>query len=278
MASDCEQARAAAVVREIAAGGRARRVARTDVTSEGELEALVASTVRTLGRATILVNNAGGGGPQPFDMPMDRFVAAYRLNVFSAFRLSQLCAPHMEAAGCGAILNISSMAGENRNVRMTSYASSKAAVNHLTANMACDLGPRGIRVNAIAPGAVHTAALDSVLTPDVLQQMLRRTPLGRIGEPEDIALAALFLCSPAASLDQRAGAERERRRYAGAGLSRPPRVSARRPSSARARRRPPASRRRAPCRGTSELIWALIVCTSSSSAPNSERCASSTSR
>jgi len=91
------------------------------------------------------------------------------------------------------------MAGENRNVRMTSYGSSKAAVNHLTRNMAFDLGPQGIRVNAIAPGAIRTDALAGVLTPEVEKTMLRHTPLGRLGKPEDIAHAALFLCSPAAS-------------------------------------------------------------------------------
>ena len=74
-------------------------------------------------------------------------------------------APHMEEKGHGAIVNISSMAGENKNHDMTSYSSSKAAVNHLTRNMAFDLGPKGIRVNAIAPGAIKTHALATVLTP-----------------------------------------------------------------------------------------------------------------
>jgi 7-alpha-hydroxysteroid dehydrogenase len=145
------------------------------------------------------VNNAGGGGPQPFDMPLETFESAYRLNVFSGLHLSQLCAPQMERIGGGVILNISSMAGENKNKRMTSYASSKAAVNHLTRNMAFDLGPKGIRVNAIAPGAIKTAALESVLTPEIEALMLRRTPLPRLGQPSDIANAALFLCSPAAA-------------------------------------------------------------------------------
>jgi 7-alpha-hydroxysteroid dehydrogenase len=181
-----------------AAGGRA--IARAcDVTDAGARAALVQAAVAELGRVTVLVNNAGGGGPKPFDMPLETFVRAYELNVFSLFHLSQLCAPHMEAAGGGAIVNISSMAGENRNARMTSYASSKAAVNHLTRNMAFDLGPKGIRVNAIAPGAIRTAALASVLTPQVEQAMLRHTPLARLGEPHDIAFAALYLCSPAAA-------------------------------------------------------------------------------
>ncbi len=101
----------------------------------------------------LLVNNAGGGGPKPFDMPLGDFVWQYQLNVYSVFRLSQLCAAHMARAGGGAIVNISSMSGENKNVRMAAYGSSKAAVNHLTRNMAFDLGPQGIRVNC---GAART--------------------------------------------------------------------------------------------------------------------------
>ncbi|MGA0595051.1 7-alpha-hydroxysteroid dehydrogenase [Enterovirga sp. CN4-39] len=188
--------RVAAEIRQ--AGGQAEDTP-CNVTKEADLQAAVRKAVDGFGSLTILVNNAGGGGPKPFDMPMEDFRRAFELNVFSLFRLAQLAAPHMAAKGCGAILNISSMAGENRNVRMTSYGSSKAAVNHLTRNMAFDLGPQGIRVNAIAPGAIRTDALSSVLTPEVEKAMLRHTPLGRLGEPQDIANAALFLCSPAAS-------------------------------------------------------------------------------
>jgi len=90
---------------------------------------------------------------------MRDFEWAYRLNVFSTFRLIQLYAPHMRRAGGGAVLNISSMAGENANSVMSSYASSKAAVNHLTRNIAYDLGRRDIRANEIAPGAIKTHAL-----------------------------------------------------------------------------------------------------------------------
>lgn len=180
-----------------AAGGKAISTA-CDVTNDAALEAMVNETIKAFGKITILVNNAGGGGPNPFDMPMEDFNWAYQLNVFSLFRLCQLCAPHIEKAGGGAVLNISSMAGENKNQRMTSYGSSKAAVNHLTRNMAFDLGPKKIRVNAIAPGAIKTDALATVLTPEIEKAMLKHTPMGRLGEPSDIANAALFLCSPAA--------------------------------------------------------------------------------
>lgn len=179
-------------------GGRALAIA-CDVTREDHLMAAVKAAVDTFGGLTILVNNAGGGGPKPFDMPMSDFEWAYKLNVFSTFRLTQLAAPLMKAAGGGAVVNISSMAGENKNTRMSSYGSSKAAVNHLTRNLAFDLGPMGIRVNAIAPGAIKTDALASVLTPAIEKAMLKHTPLGRLGEADDIANAVLFLCSPASA-------------------------------------------------------------------------------
>jgi len=181
-----------------AKGGNAVAIA-CDVTDEKALEHLVASTLDQFGQINILVNNAGGGGPKPFDMPMETFVRAYQLNVFSVFRLCQLCAPHMQTAGTGAILNISSMSAENKNINMASYASSKAALSHLTRNIAFDLGGQGIRVNAIAPGAIRTDALMSVLTPDIEKTMLKHTPLARLGETKDIAYGALYLCSPAAS-------------------------------------------------------------------------------
>jgi len=180
------------------AGGRAIALA-CNVTKEEDLVSAVDRTVSELGGLTILVNNAGGGGPKPFDMPMDDIRWAYELNLFSVFRLCQLAAPHMDAAGGGAILNISSMAGENTNKRMASYGSSKAAENHLTRNIAFDLGPKNIRVNAIAPGATRTAALAKVLTPEIEQKMLAHTPINRLGEPADMANAALFLCSPASA-------------------------------------------------------------------------------
>ncbi len=197
--SDLKPETAEAVAREIAsAGGRAIGLA-CNVTVEDDLAALVEKTATAFGKVTILVNNAGGGGPKPFEMPIGDFVWQYQLNVYSVFRLSQLCAPHMERSGGGAIVNISSMSGENKNIRMSAYGSSKAAVNHLTRNMAFDLGPRGIRVNCIAPGAIKTDALATVLSPVIEKQMLKHTPLGRLGEPADIANAALFLCAPASS-------------------------------------------------------------------------------
>ena len=199
MVSDLDAGAAVAVSEAIGAAGGNAAVTGCNVTEEADLVMLVNRAADEFGGVDVLVNNAGGGGPKPFDMPMSDFEWAYRLNVFAAFRLTQLCAAQMARRGGGAVLNISSMAGENANSRMASYASSKAAVNHLTRNIAFDLGPMGIRVNAIAPGAIKTHALSTVLTPEIERRMLAKTPLARLGEPGDIAHAALFLCAPASA-------------------------------------------------------------------------------
>ena len=197
--TDLDQERAERVAEECRAAGVPAIGAKCDVTAEEDRIRVVSQAVSMFGKLNILVNNAGGGGPKPFDMPLSDFEWAYQLNVYSVFRMCQLAAPHLQAAGGGAIVNISSMAGQNKNSRMCSYGSSKAAVDHLTRNMAFDLGPLKIRVNAIAPGAIRTAALASVLTPEIEQAMLKHTPLGRLGEPADIAAAALYLVSPASA-------------------------------------------------------------------------------
>ncbi|WP_321831438.1 7-alpha-hydroxysteroid dehydrogenase [Thalassovita sp.] len=197
--SDLKAETAEAVANAITeAGGKALDIA-CNVTQEADVARTIEAAVNQFGGLDILVNNAGGGGPKPFDMPMEDFRWAYEINVFSTFRMLQMAAPHLGKSGEGAVLNISSMSAENKNQRMASYGSSKAAVSHLTRNVAFDLGPQGIRVNAIAPGAIRTTALASVLTPEIEERMLRNTPIRRLGEPEDIAKAALFLCSPAAS-------------------------------------------------------------------------------
>ena len=197
--SDRDMATAELVAASIAKdGGKAIAVA-CDVTREDDLSALVQAATRHFAKLSILMSNAGGGGPKPFDMPMADFKRAFDLNVFSLFRLAQLAAPEMEKAGGGAILAITSMVGDNKNRRMASYGASKAATNHLIRNIAFDLGPMGIRVNGIAPGATRTAALESVLNDDIQKTMLAHTPIHRLGEPQDMANAALFLCSPAAS-------------------------------------------------------------------------------
>ena len=169
-----------------------------NVTVESDLENLVKEAVKEFGTVNILINNAGGGGGgrEKFEeLTWDYLNKIYTLNVFSIYKLSQLCIPHMKASEYGSIVNISSMASVMATHNMSVYGSSKAAINQLTKYMAVDLGPF-IRVNAIAPGAIKTDALKSVLTPEIEEKMLRKTPMKVLGEPDDIAMAALYFASP----------------------------------------------------------------------------------
>ena len=179
-------------------GGKAIAVS-CNVTRDEDLQNLVKSTVGTFGGIEILVNNAGGGGAgreSPFKITLDDFRWVFELNVFSAWRLSQLCAPEMKKSGYGSIINITSMSSINKSPNISAYASSKAALNHMTANLAHDFGPYGIRLNAVGPGATKTRALASVLTPEIETKMLAGTPIKRLGEVGDIAGAILYFAAP----------------------------------------------------------------------------------
>lgn len=169
-----------------------------DVTSIQDLEEVVKATIQEFGKINILVNNAGGGGggrEKFLELTPEYLQKIYNLNVFSIFNLSRLCAPHMIASEYGSIVNISSMASLMQSHNMSVYGSSKAAINQLTKYMAVDLGPI-IRVNAIAPGAIKTHALATVLTPELEEVMLKKTPMKVLGEADDIAIAVFFLASP----------------------------------------------------------------------------------
>lgn len=173
-----------------------------DVTKDEALVYLVHKTVSAFGEIHILVNNVGGGGAgkeSPYDITVEQFKEVFEMNVFSMWRLCQLVAPHMKESGYGSIINMSSMASINKSPAISAYASSKAAINHMTRNLAYDYGPDNIRVNAIGPGATRTAALSTVLTPKLEEAMLKRTPIHRLGESEDIAGAVLYFAAPISS-------------------------------------------------------------------------------
>ena len=183
----------------INAGGGKSIALNCNVLKDEDLVNLVDKTVAHFGSIEILVNNVGGGGAgkeSPDDISVEQFKKVFDMNVFSMWRLCQLVAPHMEKAGYGSIINMSSMASVNRSPAISAYASSKAAVNHMTANLAYDYGPKNIRVNAIGPGATRTHALSTVLTPELEKAMLRHTPIKRLGEAEDIAGAVLYFAAP----------------------------------------------------------------------------------
>lgn len=197
--ADLKLAAAEDVAAEIEAAGGKALALQCNVLKDEELVRVVERTVAELGGVHILVNNAGGGGAgreSPFEITVEQFELPFQINVFSAWRLSQLCAPHMKKAGYGSIINMSSMSSINRSPAISAYAASKAAINHMTANLAHDYGSAGIRVNAVGPGAVRTDALATVLTPEIEQRMLSHTPIRRLGEVDDIAGAVLYFAAP----------------------------------------------------------------------------------
>lgn len=196
--ADLKIADAQKVADEIISGGGKALAIECNVLQDGDLVRLVERTVADFGGVHILVNNAGGGGAgreSPFDITVEQFERTFQLNVFSGWRLAQLCAPHMKKAGYGSIINMSSMSSINKSPAISAYAASKAAINHMTANLAFDYGPE-IRINAVGPGAIKTDALATVLTPEIEKRMLAHTPLERLGEPEDIAGTVLFFAAP----------------------------------------------------------------------------------
>ncbi len=169
-----------------------------NVLKDEDLVNLVDTTVKQLGGIHILINNAGGGGggrEDPFKIEVDAIKRDFELNVFSGWRLCQLCVPHMKKAGYGSIVFTTSMSSINKSPNMSGYAGSKASVNHMVANLAHDFGPE-VRINAVGPGATRTAALASVLTPEIEAKMLAHTPIKRLGTADDIAGAMLYFASP----------------------------------------------------------------------------------
>jgi 7-alpha-hydroxysteroid dehydrogenase len=170
-----------------------------DVMERAQLEELVAQTVREFGRVDILVNNAGGWPPQPaLETSEASFEQALRFNVTTAFVLTRLTVPHMLRAGGGSVVNISSAAGRLVMAGFVAYGTAKAALSFMTKELGREFAPK-VRVNAIAVGAVETSALAPFLNDELRGKMEALTPMARIGTVEDIALAALYLASPAAS-------------------------------------------------------------------------------
>jgi NAD(P)-dependent dehydrogenase (short-subunit alcohol dehydrogenase family) len=177
-------------------GGRAISVL-GDVVKRADNERLVAAAVNEFGRIDILVNNAGGQDLKPFlDESELEFKHHLDWNTTSAFTLSQLATPHMLKLGKGSIVNISSAAGHVGMRGMAAYSVAKAGLEGLTRALAQELAPK-IRVNAIGLGAIMTPVLQPVfdLKPEYKQTMESLTPLQRLGDPEDIGLATLYLCS-----------------------------------------------------------------------------------
>ena len=187
------------VAERVRAVGRRALVVPCDVNEREQLERLVDAARQEFGRIDILVNNAGGSPPKPALRTSEKqFESALRFNVTSAFLLSRMVIPAMLERDGGTILNISSGMSWLVEKGFVAYGTAKAALSHMTRLLAYEMAPR-IRVNAIAVGAVGTEALLPFLEamPEARARLEAGTPMGRLGTPEDIAAAALYLCSPA---------------------------------------------------------------------------------
>lgn len=177
--------------------GRRAVVVAGDLSTRKGLSGLVDTAVAELGGIDVVVNNVGGSMPQAFmDTSEKAFDGAMRWNVTTAFNLTQLAVPHMVDRPGANVVNIASTAGLFASRGFSAYGTAKAALIQLTRALAQDLAPK-IRVNAVCPGSIATSALDIVLqTPELEQSMNDATPLGRLGRPEEIAGAALYLAAP----------------------------------------------------------------------------------
>jgi 7-alpha-hydroxysteroid dehydrogenase len=170
-----------------------------DVNDRAQLDNLVDRTMQEFGRIDILVNNAGGTPPtQALFLDEKDFEAAFHFNVTTAFVLTRLCVPHMVKSGRGSIVNISSGLSYMVESGFVAYGTAKAALSHMTRILAHEFAPH-VRVNALAVGATLTDALSPFIeaSEDLHQKMVDMTPMARLGTPEDIAAAALYLASPA---------------------------------------------------------------------------------
>jgi len=187
---------------EIRTLGRRALVVPTDVTGEDAVRALVRTTVAELGRLDVMVNNAGVA---PFmgtfmDTRPDGFERYFRANFESVVYGTRAAGEVLLAQGSGCVLNLASIDGYMAEVGLAYYNAAKAAVISLTKTTALEWAALGVRVNAIAPGWIDTPMnREEREDPEAEARILAQIPMGRWGRPEEIAAAAVFLCSPAAS-------------------------------------------------------------------------------
>jgi len=185
-----------------AATGRRCLVTAADVTDPEQANALVAATVAAFGKLDILVNNAGKGSHAPLrTMPPAVWDKDVALNLSAAFYCSQAAYPHLKAAGKAAIVNISSLAGVNGTLGVGAYSAAKAGLQQLTRVLAAEWGPRGIRVNCVAPGMIATDLAKARWAESGFDAMAacQGFPLRRYGEVEELAEAVAFMASDAAA-------------------------------------------------------------------------------
>ncbi len=186
----------------IRALGRRALPLQMDVSQRTQIAPAVAEARRAFGRIDILVNNAGIGPPNPaLSVTEEDFDATLAVNLKGTFFVSQAVGRLMIDGGGGRIVNLSSQAGFVALPTESVYCMTKAAIAHLTKCLAVEWAPHGINVNAVAPTFIRTPGTVKWLADESFRrELLARIPLGRVGEPPDVAAAVVFLASPAASM------------------------------------------------------------------------------
>ena len=200
--ADIQDAPGQALAQELVAQGHQASFVHCDVGIKADVDALVGQVMQQHGRIDVLVSNAGIFKASPFlEVSESDFDEVLRVNLKGAFLMGQAAARAMKTTGGGAIVHMSSVNGVMAIPEIASYNVSKGGINQLTRAMALALADDGIRVNAVAPGTIATElARQAVLTSDAARsKILSRTPMKRLGEPEEVARAVAFLASDASS-------------------------------------------------------------------------------
>jgi NAD(P)-dependent dehydrogenase (short-subunit alcohol dehydrogenase family) len=195
--ADINVAGAQEAAAEIASRGRRAMAVQTDVADSDQVQAMVQRAIETFGHLDILVNNAGNATLTPLlDTTPEAWDRTIKIHLYGTFFCTQAVVRHMVRQGSGRIVNISSVSGLVGSAGRAAYGAAKGGLVTLTRVLAVELAPHGIRVNAVAPGAVETELSRGAWTPADRDGYFRRTPVERLGQPEDIAHAVRFLCLP----------------------------------------------------------------------------------
>ena len=196
--SDINLELATQTAKEVESLGVKTLALKTNVSDLNDVEKSVEEAVKVMGRIDLLVNNAGITKDGLFiRMKKEDWDLVLSINLTGVFNLCKTISPLMMKQRSGKIINIASIVGEMGNAGQANYAASKAGVIGLSKTLSRELASREITVNAVAPGFIQTAMTDKI-PEEIKQKMLTQIPLGKLGRPEDVAAAVLFLASPAA--------------------------------------------------------------------------------